>query len=78
MRRQADCLVGFVHGAAEGETVRIHPVCKPDEEIVTRTDQLGWFAFTGIAPGVYEVSGSNGEAIFHSQRGPAIEVWSLV
>ena len=70
------CLVGFVHGAAEGETVRIHPVCKPDEEIVTRTDQLGWFAFTGIAPGVYEVSGSNGEAIFHSQRGPAIEVWS--
>jgi hypothetical protein len=70
------CLVGVVQGAGEGEMVHLHPAGKPDEEIVTTTDQLGSFAFTGIAPGVYEVTGSNGEAIFHSERGAAIEVWS--
>ena len=69
-------MVGHLQDSAEGATVRMRRVGKLEEEIVTGTDQLGWFAFTGVAPGVYEVTGSNGGTVFQSNRGAAIEVWS--
>ena len=73
---EGHCVVGHLQDSTEGATVRMRPVGKPEEQIVTGTDQLGWFAFTGVAPGVYEVTGSSGGTVFRPERGAAIEVWS--
>jgi hypothetical protein len=74
--RRGHCIVGVLPGARRGDAVRLDRLGKPGETRITQTDQLGWFSFTGVAPGVYEVAGTTGDAEYVPARGRAIEVWA--
>lgn len=70
------CVVGLIPGAGAGETVRLDPPQRHGTGRTTQTDQLGWFSFTRVKPGVYDIIGSNGGVDYRSARGAAVEVWS--
>lgn len=70
------CVIGFVDGAGEGEPVRLFREGEPDNAMITHTDQLGWFAFPAVAPGVYQITASRGGVQYQSARGAVVEVWS--
>lgn len=70
------CVIGFVRGAGQGETVQLYRHGEPDNATATSTDQLGWFVFPAVAPGVYRITASRDGIQYQSARGPAVEVWS--
>lgn len=70
------CIVGLLPGAGVGETVRLTSRDGPKRSRIAQTDQLGWFSFSRVEPGIYDIVGSLGGVECRSPRGRLIEVWS--